>query len=78
VERIQSNGYFDAVQAYFADHKDPAGVYTFLLNTLWTDKYQLSEKMFYQRVDVLETTDDCMRFCIGKECILVLCLQLEK
>jgi len=46
VQRIQSKKYFDAVQAYFVNHEDPARVYTFLLNTLWTDKYKLSEKMY--------------------------------
>jgi hypothetical protein len=78
VQRIQSNEYFDAIQVYFVDHKDPARVYAFLLNTLWTDKYNLSERMFYQRVDTLETTEDCVRFYIGTECILVLCSQSKK
>ena len=78
MKKIQSNEYFDAVQVYFADHKDPAMVYAFLLNTLWTDKYKLSERMFYQRVDTLETTDDCVCFYIGTECILVLCSQSKK
>ena len=75
MQKIQSTEYFDAVKAYVVDHKDPAMVYAFLLNTLWTDKYKLSEKMFYQRVDKFETTEDCVRFYTGTECILVLCSQ---
>jgi hypothetical protein len=78
VQRIQSKDYFDVVQGYFIVHKEPASVYAFLLNTLWTDKYKLSEKMFYERVDTLETTDDCTRFYSGRECVLVLCSQPEK
>ena len=75
MQKIQSTEYFDAVKAYVVDHKDPAMVYAFLLNTLWTDKYKLSEKMFYQRVDTLEKADDCMCFYTGTECILVLSSQ---
>jgi hypothetical protein len=72
MNRIESNEYFDVVQEYFANHKDPSGVYAFLLNTLWTDKYKLSEKMFYERVDMLDATDDCVRFYTGTECVLAL------
>jgi len=72
VQKIQSTEYFDAVKAYFVDHKDPAMVYAFLMNTLWADKYKLSDKMFYQRVDTLKKTDDCVGFYTGTECILVL------
>ena len=43
MERMQSNEYFSAVQAYFVDHKDPARVYKFLLDTLREDEYKLSE-----------------------------------
>ncbi len=75
MKKIQSNEYFDAVQMYFVAHKDPATVYAFLLNTLWTDKYKLSNGMFYQRVDKFEMTEDCVRFYTGTECILVLCPQ---
>ncbi len=78
MQKIQSTEYFGAVKAYFVDHKDPAMVYAFLLNTLWTDKYKLSEKMFYHRVDKLEKTDDFIRFYTGTECILVLYSQKEK
>jgi hypothetical protein len=78
VQRIQSNEYFDAVQAYFADHKMPSGVYKFLLDTLKEDEYKLSEDMLYQSIDTLETTDNCMRFCAGTECILVLCSEPRK
>lgn len=77
MQKIQSKEYFDAVQAYFAIYKDPARVYTFLLNTLWTDKYKISEKMYYQRVDVLEMTDNCASFYTGTECTLVLCSNPE-
>jgi hypothetical protein len=77
MKRIQSNEYFDAVREYFVDHKDPSRVYAFLLNTLWADKYKLSEKMFYERVDTLETTNDCVRFYTGTECVLVLCSTLK-
>lgn len=78
MEIIQSNEYFAAVKAYSVDHKDPARVYKFLLDTLREDEYKLSEEMLYQHVDMLETTDDCMRFHTGEECILVLCSQPEK
>jgi hypothetical protein len=73
VERIKSNKYFVAVRTYFVDHKDPAMVYAFLLNKLWTDKYKLPQKMFYERVNMLETTEDCVCFYTGTECILALC-----
>ena len=72
MQKIQSTKYLDAVKAYVVDHKDPAMVYAFLMNTLWKDKYKLSDKMFYQRIDMLEKTDNCMRFYTGAECILVL------
>jgi hypothetical protein len=73
MERIQSDEYFAAVKAYFIDHYDPARVYKFLLDTLREDEYKLSEEMFYRSVDTLETTDGCMRFYIGTECIFMLC-----
>jgi hypothetical protein len=73
VKRIKSNDYFDAVQEYFANHKMPSRVYKFLLDTLRDEKYKLSDDLLYQSVDTLETTDDCMRFCAGSECVLVLC-----
>ena len=72
VERIQSNKYFDAVKEYFADHKDPAMVYAFLLNKLWKDKYIVSQKMYYQRVNTLKITDNYVRFYTGTECELEL------
>lgn len=78
MQRIQSKEYFDAVKAYFADHKDPARVYSFLLNTLWTNKHKLSDKMYYERVDTLEITDSCVSFYTGTECTLVLCAKPEK
>ena len=78
MERIQSDEYFDAAQAYFVDHKEPYRVYKFLLDTLREDEYKLSEDIINQSVDMLETTAGCMRFCIGTECILVLCSQPEK
>jgi hypothetical protein len=78
VERIKSNKYYDAVKAYFVDHKDPASVYAFLLNKLWADKYKISQKMYYERVDTLEVTDNCVRFYIGTECDLVLCSSPKK
>ena len=56
----------------------PAKVYTFLLDTLREDEYKLSDDLLHQSVDVIETTEDCFRFFIGKECILVLCSQPEK
>ena len=73
MERIQSDEYFAAVKAYFIDHHDPARVYKFLLDTLREDEYKLSEEMLYRSVDTLETTDGCMRFYTGTECILMLC-----
>ena len=78
MKRIVSNEYYDAVQGYFIDHKEPSRVYAFLLNTLWTDKYKLSERMFYERVDTLEIEEDSMRFYTGTECILELSSQPEK
>jgi hypothetical protein len=72
VETIQSNKYYDAVKAYFVDHKDPAMVYAFLLNKLWRDKYILSQKMYYERVDMLKMTDNCVRFYTGTQCDLEL------
>jgi hypothetical protein len=77
VEKIQSNKYYYAARKYFVDHKDPSMVYAFLLNTLWADKYKLPEKMFYERVDMLETTDACVRFYTGTECVLVLYSNLK-
>jgi hypothetical protein len=73
MERIQSDEYFAAVKAYFIDHYDPARVYKFLLDTLREDEYKLSEEMLYRSVDTLETTDGCMRFYTGTECIFMLC-----
>jgi hypothetical protein len=78
VQRIQSNEYFDAVQAYFAEQQVPSRVYKFLLDTLREDEYKLSDDMLYHSVDTLETTEDCMRFCAGTECVLVLCSEPEK
>lgn len=77
MQKIQSKEYFDAVQAYFVSHKDPARVYSFLLNTLWTDKHKLSDKMYYERVDTLKMTDNCVSFYTGTECTLVLCSNPE-
>ena len=71
-EKIESKEYFNAVQAYFAYQQVPARVYKFLLDKLQKDEYKLSEDLLYQSVDTLETTDDCMRFGAGSECILVL------
>jgi hypothetical protein len=73
VKKILSNEYFDAVQAYFADNKEPARVYRFLLETLREDNYKLADDLLYRSVDTLETTDGCFRFCEGSECILELC-----
>ena len=73
MERIQSDEYFAAVKAYFIDHKDPGRVYKFLLDTLIEDEYKPSEEILYRSVDTLETTDSCMRFYTGTECILMLC-----
>ncbi|WP_410509516.1 hypothetical protein RSJ42_04660 [Methanosarcina hadiensis] len=78
MQKIQSKEYFDAVQAYFVNHKDPARVYSFLLNTLWTHKHKLSDKMYYERVDTLKMTDNCVSFYTGTECALVLCSNTEK
>jgi hypothetical protein len=78
VKRIESKDYYDAVQEYFADHKMPSRIYAFLLNILKADKYKLSDDLLYQSVDTLETTDDCMRFCAGTECILVLSSEPRK
>jgi hypothetical protein len=78
VKRMESNDYFDAVQEYFADNKEPARVYRFLLGTLREDNYKLSDDLLYRSVDMLETTDNCMRFCVGTECVLVLCSELRK
>jgi hypothetical protein len=54
VKRIESNEYFDAVPAYFVDHKVPAGVYKLLLDTLREDEYKLSDDFLYQSIDTLE------------------------
>jgi hypothetical protein len=78
VERIESNEYFNSVKEYFADHKVPARVYKFLMDTLQEDEYKLSDDLLYQSVDTLETTEDCFRFCVGTECILVLCSEPRK
>jgi hypothetical protein len=78
MKRIESNEYFDAVKAYFAENKIPARVYKFLLDTLREDEYKLSDELLNQSVDTLETTEDCFRFCSGTECVLVLCLEPRK
>jgi len=72
MERIKSDKYFAAVKAYFIDHQDPARVYKFLLDKLREDEYNPSEEILYRSVDALETTDGCMRFYTGTECILML------
>jgi hypothetical protein len=78
VERIESNEYFNAVIKYFADNRESARVYRFLLKTLRGDEYKISDDLLYQSIDTLETTDDCMRFCVGTECVLVLCSKMVK
>ena len=78
MKRIESDEYFDAVKEYFADNREPAGVYRFLLGTLREDDYEVSEDMLYHNIDTLETTEDCMRFCAGTECVLALCSEPEK
>ena len=78
MKRIESNEYFNAVKEYFADNKEPARVYRFLLGTLREDEYKLPDDLLYQIVDTLETTDDCMRFCTGTECVLMLCSEPRK
>jgi hypothetical protein len=78
VKRIVSNEYYDAVQAYFAEHQMPSRVYKFLLDTLREDDYKLADDLLYHSIDALETTDDCMRFCAGTECILILCSEPTK
>jgi hypothetical protein len=78
LKRIESNEYFDAVKVYFADHKVPARVYKFRLDTLKEDDYKLPKDLLQQNVDTLETTEDCFRFCAGTECILVLCSEPVK
>ena len=45
MKRIESNEYFIAVKEYFADHKVPARVYKFLLDTLREDEFKLSSVM---------------------------------
>lgn len=78
MQRTQSKEYFDSVQAYFVNHKDPARVYLFLLNTLWTYKHKLSDKMYYQRVNMLEMKNNCAGLYTGTECTLVLCSNVKK
>jgi len=78
MKRIESNEYLDAVKEYFADNKEPARVYRFLLETLREDHYELADDLLYRSVDTLEMTENCFRFCIGSECILVLCSEAEK
>jgi hypothetical protein len=41
VKRIESNEYFDAVKEYFADNREPARVYRFLLGTLREKDYKI-------------------------------------
>jgi len=78
MKRIESNEYFDVVKEYFAEQQVPSRVYKFLLDTLREDEYKLADDLLYQIVDTLETTDDCMRFCNGTECVLMLCSEPEK
>ena len=78
MKRIESNEYFNAVKKYFDDNREPARVYRFLLGTLREDDYKLSDDLLYRSVDTLETTNDCMRFCEGSECVLVLCSEPRK
>ena len=78
MKRIESDEYFDAVKEYFVEHQVPSRVYKFLLDTLREDEYKLSDDLLYQSIDTLETTDECMRFCSGSECILVLCSEPRK
>ena len=78
MKRIESNGYFVAVKEYFVGHQVPARVYKYLLDMLREDEYKISDDLLYRSVDTLETTEDCMRFCAGTECILVLCSEPRK
>ena len=78
MKRIESNEYFDAVKEYFLEHQVPARVYKFLLDMLREDEYKLSDDLIYRNIDTLETTEDCFRFCVGTECILVLCSEPTK
>jgi len=73
VKRIESNEYFEAVKEYFADNREPAKVYRFLLGALREDNYKLPDDLLYRSIDTLETTGGCFRFCEGSECILELC-----
>lgn len=78
MNRIQSNEYYDAIKTYSVYHKDPARAYGFLMDMLQTNKHVPYEKMLYQRVDMFEKTEGCMRFYSGTECILVLLSTLKK
>jgi hypothetical protein len=78
MKRIESNEYFDAVKAYFAENEIPARVYKFLQDTLRENEYKLSDDLLDMSVDILEITDDCFRFCAGTECVLVLCSESRK
>ena len=78
MKRIEYNEYFNAVKEYFADNKEPARIYRFLLGTLLEDNYKLADDLLYRSVDTLETTEDCIRFCAGAEIILVLCSEPTK
>jgi hypothetical protein len=78
MKRIESNEYLDAVKEFFADNKEPARVYRFLLGILREDNYKLADDLLYRSIDTLETTEDCFRFCTGTECILVLCSEPRK
>jgi hypothetical protein len=49
-----------------------------ILAILKADKYILSDDMPDLKVDTLEATDDCMRFCSDTEYIHVLCCESEK
>jgi len=70
MERIQSDEYFDAVKAYFVDHKEPYRVYKFLLDTLREDEYKLSEDIINQSVDVLETKPVACAFASAQSVFL--------
>lgn len=78
MKRIESSEYFDAVQECFADNKMPSRVYRFLLDMLRENKYILSDDLLDSDIDMLETTDNCMRFYSDTDCILILCSKPEK
>ena len=45
MKRIESNEYFEAVKNYFADNREPARVYRFLLGILREDNYKLADDL---------------------------------